>query len=104
MAGITPPSALLAVYGLDSDAVITALTGGLINQTYRVESGARRFTLQRVNPIFQPQLHLDIESITAHLVACRLPTPTLVRTTAGQLWTHDAEGRVWRLMTHLPGR
>jgi len=82
---------------------LTLLGGGLINLTLRVEtaSGAR-YVLQRLHPIFDGRLHLDIEVVTARLAARGLATPRLVPTVEGALWVED-DG-VWRVQTHLPGR
>ncbi|MFH2009649.1 MAG: phosphotransferase [bacterium] len=85
------------------DARVERISVGLINLTLRVQRGdGAAFVLQRLHPIFGPELHLDIEAVTARLQEEGLPTPRLVRTAAGALWVEE-EG-CWRLLTHLPGR
>lgn len=74
---------------------------GLINDTF-VVGDPRIAILQRVNPIFGPDIHLDIEAITAHLSKSGLMTPRLVRTKNGALCV-PAEHGTWRLLTYIPG-
>lgn len=78
---------------------------GLINATWAVHgdrpsvSGPIGF-LQRLNTaIFVPEVHEDIEAVTAHLADKGMTTPRLVRTRAGGLWHTGPDGGVWRLLT-----
>jgi Ser/Thr protein kinase RdoA (MazF antagonist) len=97
-------AAILPVW-LDGQAQqVSPLSGGLINHTYLIEGRTGRSVLQRLNPIFSGELHHDIEAVTAHLQHKGLPTPRLLRTQGGQLYTTDAEGAVWRLQTFMAGR
>lgn len=98
------PRPVLDAFGVAATADATAATSGLINQTVIVREGARRLVLQRVNPIFGPAVHHDIDAITAHLESRGLATPRLLRTNGGDLWTTDGEGRVWRALTFVEGR
>lgn len=91
------PPAVLAAYGISSDAAIEPITIGLINQTYRVGSLA----IQRLHPIFAGEVNLDLDAITAHLAARGMITPRLVRTRDERAWV-DAEG-VWRALTWIDG-
>jgi Ser/Thr protein kinase RdoA (MazF antagonist) len=76
---------------------------GLLNATWVV--GERpRFVLQRVNPLFAPEVHDDIEAVTAHLAARGLGTPRLVRTDGGALFARDEGGAIFRAMSFIPGR
>jgi Ser/Thr protein kinase RdoA (MazF antagonist) len=116
----------LAAWGLDG-AACAELPSGHINRTWQVDApgssgrcdapgasgrcdapgapdpGGRRFVLQWLNPIFAPEVHEDIEAVTARLAQRGLLTPRLVRTRAGALWATDADGGVWRLFTFVPG-
>ena len=98
----TRAKSALAAYEL-GEVELARIDAGLINRTFAVTARRGRFVLQWVNPIFGAEVHLDIEAVTAHLEACGLVTPRLVRTRAGELWTRDAEGGVWRLMTFVEG-
>ena len=93
------PPAWAALVGLPIGETADA---GLINRTL-LAGEPPRFVLQRVNPIFAPAVHDDIEAVTAHLAACGLPTPRLVRTDEGALWARDDEGGVWRMLTFVAG-
>lgn len=78
------------------------LSGGLINQTWRLGDPPVA-VLQRVNPIFGPEVHVDIEAVTAHLASKGLGTPRLVATALGGLCHTDDAGAVWRVLTWAPG-
>lgn len=78
------------------------LDGGLINETYLIGDPPQA-VIQRLNTIFSPEVHHDIEAVTAHVAAKGLTTPRLVRTDAGALWHEDGEGGVWRALTYVEG-
>lgn len=104
MSGAPELARILSEYGFSERAALTPLTGGLINQTLLVEEAGRKTVLQRLNPLFHGEVHLDIEPITAHLERKGVRTPRLIPTTIGELWTTDAQGGVYRMMTFLEGR
>jgi Ser/Thr protein kinase RdoA (MazF antagonist) len=97
-----PPQTVLEQFDLDP-ATTEPLTGGLINLSF----AARRrdgsdCVLQRVNAIFPPEIHDDIDAVTRHLQAKGLTTPMLLR--AGDNRHHLVhDGAVWRLLTRVPG-
>jgi Ser/Thr protein kinase RdoA (MazF antagonist) len=101
---VTPPEAVLAAWGWQDDAGVEPLTGGLINSTFVVRrAGQPIAALQRLHPVFAPEVNLDLEAVTAHLAARGLTTPLLVRTDGGQAWVVDEDGRPWRALTWLDG-
>ena len=79
------------------------VSSGHINLTYWVFADEGQFILQRLHPVFGPEVHLDIEAVTSHLAAKRHETPRLVRTRRGELWVSEPDGRPWRLLTCIPG-
>jgi len=82
---------------------VRALPGGLINQTLLVEHPSRgRFVLQRLNPLFAPEVNEDIDAITRHLAARGVTTPLLLRTDAGEAWHREGDA-VWRALTWVDG-
>jgi Ser/Thr protein kinase RdoA (MazF antagonist) len=95
--------AVAGAWGWDANA-IAPHAGGLINQTFvvRDDAGAPVAALQQLHPIFAPEVNLDIEAVTAHLAACGLQTPRLVRTRDGRAWV-EHDGRVWRALTWIAG-
>ena len=75
---------------------------GLINRSFwlRGADGQRVAVLQELNTrIFRPEVHEDIEAVTAHLAAKGLTTPRLVPTRAGRRWHVAGDGGVWRCLT-----
>ena len=97
-----PPDRVLHAFGL-APAPIRPAASGLINRTWHVQSrDGRPLVLQRVNRIFPPAIHRDIDALTAHLAAKGLPTPRLVPAADGALWA-EHDGGVWRVLTHVEG-
>ena len=87
---------------------IRAITSGNINRTYEVlgaqaDGAPGRFVLQRLNPIFAPEIHHDIERVTEHLRRRGLQTSRLCHTRDGALWHRDPGGHAWRLQTFVVG-
>lgn len=91
------PAYALQVLGLER------IGSGHINLTFKVRAEGGDFILQRLHPVFGPEVHVDIEAVTAHLAALGIETPRLVRTRTGELWTTDPDGRPWRVLTCIPG-
>jgi Ser/Thr protein kinase RdoA (MazF antagonist) len=86
-----------------SDAVLRPVTGGLINHTFAVElGGAPVAVLQRLHPVFAPEVNLDIDAVTSFLATKGVLTPRLVRTAGGSGWVTEA-GATWRAMTWVDG-
>jgi hypothetical protein len=98
---LIPPAAVLSAFDLEPQSLVRA-TSGLMNPTWYASSRTGlELVLQRVNPIFSPQVHLDIAAVTEHLTRKGLLTPRLVPTRDGALWLeHDG---VWRVLTRVHG-
>lgn len=97
-----PPAEILTAYAL-TGAELSAIDVGNINRTFKVTHNNQRFILQWLNPIFDANVHFDIEAVTVHLATKGLPTPRLVRNQAGALWSTTGSGEVWRLLTFIDG-
>ena len=82
---------------------IARFGNGLINDTFAVESTGERHVLQRVHPVFAPEIHRNIVAVTEHLAAAGLVTPRLVLADDGRPWVDLGEQGIWRLMTRVPG-
>lgn len=81
----------------------TPVAQGWIHQTFRVDDGARRYVLQRLNPVFSPGVHANIDAVTRRLAERGVETPRLERTRDGALFADlGARGR-FRLMTWIDG-
>ncbi len=93
---------VLEAYGA-TGCDIRPLGAGLINQTFDVQGApVGRFVLQRLHPIFRPEVNEDIEAVTRHLEVRGMVTPRLLRTVAGALWV-EADGGVWRALSWVDG-
>jgi Ser/Thr protein kinase RdoA (MazF antagonist) len=94
---------VLGAWPWPSPPTIAGAEAGLINQSWTVEVGGRpHAVLQRLNTkVFAPEVHEDIETVTAHLSERGVPTPRLLHTREGALWHTDSTGGVWRCLTHV---
>ena len=97
----TVPAAVLAAYGLDT-AQVSPLGKGLINSTWFLETGDTRFVLQCVNPMFPPEVNIDIDVVTRHVAERGLVTCRIVPAAVGDLWTRF-DDQTWRLLTFVDG-
>ncbi len=89
-----------------NDVVLPVGTPGLINGTWCVGDPVSAI-LQWVNPIFAPEVQLDIDQVTRRLIDQGVSSPTLVRTRSGALWVPDVEvgggPGTWRMLTFVEG-
>ncbi len=92
----------LSAWQLD-DARLTPLAGGLVNVTFRIDAeDGRRAVLQRLHPVFDPAVNLNLECVTEMLAAQGLVTPRLLRTPDARAWI-TLDGRHWRLLSFIDG-
>ncbi len=99
---VAGPTDLLPHWGFVG-ADVSPVKVGLINETWCVAPhGAGRFTLQRLNRIFDPVVHEDIHAVTEHLRARDVHTPRLVPALDGRLWIMR-DDEAWRLQTWVEG-
>jgi len=94
------PEAALRAWSIEG-RVRPSADPGNINRTYEVGDPPVAI-LQWVNPIFRPEVNLDIRDACDQLPA--IATPRLLPTRDGALWTIDPSGGHWRATTFLPGR
>jgi Ser/Thr protein kinase RdoA (MazF antagonist) len=99
---MTVSSKVLECWDLQN-AQAEPLGAGLINETYLVtDQQGERFVLQRLNPVFAPQVNLDIDKLTRHLELSGVATQRLVATRDGTMWA-EVDARAWRMSTYVPG-
>ncbi len=84
-------------------ASIRPLGSGLINQTFLVATESQRFVLQRLAPIFAPEINSNIAAVTRALAAAGMITPQLLPARDGRLWLDLGAGGVWRVQTFVDG-
>jgi len=98
----SPSADVLAALGL-GDASLERFPKGLINTSWLVVvPGGERRVLQRVNPIFPPEINADIDVVTRHLESRGLTTPRLIPTPDGARYL-EMEDAVWRQLTYIAG-
>jgi Ser/Thr protein kinase RdoA (MazF antagonist) len=93
------PTEVLAAYGFAPEVEVELVARGLINRTFYVD---HHMVLQKLHPIFGPEVNLDIEAITTRLAEAGLATPRLVRTHDGRAWV-EHEGETWRALSRVTG-
>jgi len=81
----------------------TPLAGGLINRSFAVTAADGEYVLQRVHPVFAPEVHENIAAVTEQLRRRCEPSPRLLPARDGRWWADLGEGGIWRVMTRLPG-
>ena len=94
------PTSVLAAYRAEG-ARVEPFGAGLINATWLV-LGDPPVVLQRLNPIFDPLIHRNIDAVVRRLDSVGMETPHLVQTTTGSLYM-QVDGSVYRAQTFVPG-
>jgi Ser/Thr protein kinase RdoA (MazF antagonist) len=79
------------------------LAGGLINHSFAVIAADGEYVVQRVNPIFAPEVHENIAAVGEQLRRRGQPSPRLLSARSGHPWADLGPDGVWRAMTRLPG-
>lgn len=98
------PGTVCAHWSVLGGASFERIGNGLINDTWRADSaGGQRFVLQRLHPVFDPDINRNIRVVTRHLGDNGMTTPQLIRCDNGDLYCIDSD-HCWRLMTHIDGR
>jgi Ser/Thr protein kinase RdoA (MazF antagonist) len=99
----TLPHDLLACFPALRAPRVQPLAGGLVHQTFQVDDGAHPYVLQRVSPIFAPEIHANIAAVSAHVRARGVMCPALLPAADGRHFVELGDGSRWRLMTRLAG-
>ncbi len=93
----------LAFYPDCAGATLEPLVGGLINRSFAVHAPSGEFVLQRVHPLFAPEIHSNIRVVTETLIRVGIGTPCLVPTREQENFVDIPACGRWRLMTRVPG-
>lgn len=97
-----PPQDVIRAFELDAKS-IEPIDIGLINRSFfAVRDDGSTYVLQRLNPIFAPEVNTNIDRVTSHLSDRGLETPRLVRTSTGESHATVA-GSHWRMLTRVEG-
>ena len=101
--------AIAARFAIDcAPGTIEPLGRGLINDTFSLEAGGRRYVLQRINGAVFPdpeRIMANLRVLGEHLagqVETGLRLPELIATRDGASSLRDADGDCWRLMEFIP--
>ena len=100
------PEVILRAYGLSSDAGISRLTDGLINQTYRVTQANRTIILQKLNQHVFPNAKAIMENIAVVHDALRKEpgylVPEVLLTLSSEQFVEDDDQNAWRAIYYVP--
>ncbi|MEN8260426.1 MAG: phosphotransferase [Pseudomonadota bacterium] len=98
-----PPTVVLSRWRRFADADIQPIRSGLINTTFALSChDGEKVILQRLHPIFAPEVNLDLAAVTEHLADRGMTTPRLLPTDDGALWV-AADDETWRALSFVPG-
>ena len=99
-----PPDVIEAFPALNSGFLLRDGAVGLLHETHHLRAAdGLEYVLQKVSPVFAPEIHDNIELVSRHLGSRGLPSFLLERTRTGALYMTSGSGDRWRLMTRLPG-
>lgn len=85
----------------DEVTAIRRIGGGMVNATLYAEAASQRLVVQRLAPIFSPDMVQDYQAVTNHLRQDGWEMPDAVPTRSGRLTAADHAGNVWRAVTYL---
>ncbi|MFP6654872.1 MAG: aminoglycoside phosphotransferase family protein, partial [Myxococcota bacterium] len=88
---------------LSGSIEVRPISDGLVHRSWHVRVGPDEFVLQRVSPIFAPEIHENIQRVTQHLAARGFRSVTLLPTVDGASSASLGSLDRWRLMPHLGG-
>lgn len=105
---LRPPPADTVARALDEFPALRVtstapLTGGLINQSFAITAEDGAYVLQRVHPVFAPEVHENIAAVSERLRARGEASPRLLVSRSGRPWADLGAEGIWRVMTRLPG-
>lgn len=93
----------LSYYSLGGVKYITPIHIGYIHETYKIEMDSGMYILQKVSPIFKPEVMEDISAALNHLKKHGLKTMEIISTNTGKLYVLDNDS-FWRLYTYISGK
>lgn len=99
---VAVPQAVREAWPALRHARFTRYGTGLINETFLAEGPTGKTIVQRMHPMFAPEINHDIEAVTAHLAARGVNTPRVLPTLGGERWLIDDDGggpRPWRALS-----
>lgn len=98
------PETILSQFPIADVQSIQPVGSGTVSRTYRVETRAGSFVLQRIGDVIPDAAIQDMAIVTARLAAQGMSVPALVHTFTGELFARDTEGGRWRVYPWIQGR
>jgi len=90
-------------FSLNDLTTIEKLNGGLINDTYLIQTKSKRYIIQSLHSIFSFELLDDIDNVTKYLSGKSFLTPKLIHSKKKKPGYKDGS-KIWRVMSYIPGR
>ena len=90
-------------FGLDEITMVEKLDGGLINNTYLIQTRSNRYIIQSLHSIFSFELLEDFDTVTKHLISKSIITPKLIHTKRNKPG-YKKGSEIWRVLSYIPGR
>ena len=81
---------------------VTPISVGWINHTFLVDGKFGKYVLQKLHPVFKPEVNLDFQAVTCELNKNHLLEPQLILTDQDELWTMLGND-CWRMQTFMEG-
>ncbi|MDA3864651.1 MAG: aminoglycoside phosphotransferase family protein [Deltaproteobacteria bacterium] len=89
---------------LQGEVIFVPLKAGLINDTWLLElSDFSKYILQRVSPIFPPEVNIDIARLTDFLKVKKINTISILPTDDGSYYIQGTKG-IFRILSWCSGR
>ncbi|MGI9533740.1 MAG: phosphotransferase enzyme family protein [Thermodesulfobacteriota bacterium] len=89
-------------FGLKELTTVEKLNGGLINDTYLIQTNSKRYIIQSLHKIFSFELLEDIDTVTKYLASKSVTTPKLIDTIKKDPG-HREGSEIWRVFSYIPG-
>lgn len=98
------PNGILASYNIGKVWSTKVVTGGLVHDTYHIQTSKGEFIVQKLHPVLASKaIGLDFLAVTKYLKAEGFLAPELVLTKRGEVLVKK-KGETWRMQTKLPGK
>ena len=98
------PDEILGAYDFGTITSVKPISVGLIHQTYQILAINGTFIAQRLHPVLaSAAIGKDFFVVTTFLNDKGFPAPKTVVSKKLRILEKDAEGRMWRVQTFLPG-
>ncbi len=88
-------------YGIDNQAHLTELSGGLVNETLLVETNERKFVLRKLAPLLGANIIRNTDAVANHLQNAGWEAPTIEPTHGGDLFVMDESQRLWHAAAYI---